>query len=100
MARGGKREGSGRPANLLNKITRDMKQEALDKYPNFSPLTALIDFYHETEDEKLKLDSLKEICKKYVPDMKAVDVVTDGQPLTPPALIQLIGNPPTTHDQD
>jgi len=92
---GGYREGSGRKPLIQNKLTRDLKQEGLDKYPNFNPIVALLDFFYETEDPKLKLDRLKELAKKFVPDLKAVDVVTDGQSLNIPAIIQLIGDAPT-----
>lgn len=90
---GGKREGSGRKPLIQNKISRDMKAEAMAEYPNFNPIKELFSFYHNTLDEKLRLDCLKEICKKFIPDLKAVDVVTNGQSLNKPAIIQLIGNP-------
>jgi len=91
---GGRREGSGRKPLIQNKISRDLKAEAQAAYPNFNPLTELFKFYHETEDEKLRLDCLKEINKKFVPDLKSVDVVSNGESLVPPSIIQLIGNPP------
>lgn len=93
--KGGVRPNAGRKPSIQNRISRDMRQEALDKYPGFNPITALLEFYHTNDDPKLKLDCLKELAKKFVPDMKAVDVVTDGQSLNTPSIIQLIGDAPT-----
>jgi len=65
---GGYREGSGRKPLIQNKLTRDLKQEGLDKYPNFNPIVALLDFFYETEDPKLKLDC----CEKQIPVHKVL----------------------------
>jgi len=89
MALGGKRIGAGRKPNAINRISKEFKQEALDKYPDFNPLVELIDFYHTTDDQKHKLEALKEILKKYVPDLKAIDhSSSDGTALLAPLIIR------------
>ena len=85
----------GKKLGVKNKNTIELRAEADIEYPNFNPYLELVKYYHESKDPTLKLSALKEICKKVMPDMKAVDVVTDGKSLNPTAIIQLIGNPPT-----
>jgi hypothetical protein len=86
---GGKREGAGRKPNIANRINRELKKEAADKYPNFNPLIELIDFYHTTEDQKLRLEAIKEILKKYVPDLKAIDhSSSDGTAILAPLILR------------
>jgi len=89
MAKGGYREGAGRKPNAVNLITREFKDEAAKKYPNFNPLIELIDFYHTTEDQKLKLQSLDIILNKYVPDLKAIEhSAADGSAILAPVILR------------
>lgn len=78
MAKGGKRPNAGRKKGLSNKIATDYKEAAIKKYPTFNPIVELLELYYQVTDPKLKLDALKELAKKYVPDLKAVEVTNLG----------------------
>lgn len=78
----GKKTG-GRTANTPNKATADFKAAATLKYPNFNPLISLLDIYHDKQiDIKIRMDALKEVSKKFVPDLKAIEHTIDTDPFT------------------
>lgn len=74
MAKGGNRQGSGRPKGAHNKD----KQELIDminvKYPDYHPLLALADIANDSDNDKnLQFQASKEICKYIVPQLKSID---------------------------
>lgn len=74
MARGGKREGAGRPKGAVAKDTASLIAAMQEKYPDYDPVMAMIEIANDPEvDNALRLTASKEVAQYVYPKRKAVE---------------------------
>ena len=73
---GGRREGSGRPAGALNKLTRPVKELACDQGPE--SIARLVQLRDEAESEQVRFAAAKELLDRaYGRARQEIDVNSD-----------------------
>lgn len=94
MARGGKREGAGRPKGAVNETTRTLREKAREHADDM--LAALVDIAKSAESDAARVSAIKEILDRGYG--KASTVLTgdeDGGPITVATRIELVGVRPS-----
>ena len=77
MANGGKRPNAGRKKgipNFVKQITKDVKTELAEKFPNYNPIVAMAEIANNTTlPIDIRLNAHKEVSKYFAPQLKAIE---------------------------
>lgn len=77
---GGKRPGAGRPAGSSGEKTRVVR-EMMDER-GYNPIEAMMDIAQDpTSAPELRFQANKELARFYAPQLKAVEVTTQAEPM-------------------
>lgn len=94
MARGGKREGAGRPKGAVNELTKTLREKAREHADDM--LAALVSIAKTGESDAARVSAIKEILDRgYGKASTVLSGDEDGGPITVATRIELVGVRPS-----